>query len=99
MEVWIKIGTAISCTAGVLGVLAQILSGLSAMKRGQLCLLRSQLLQIYYRCQRARTIDRYEKESFLDLYEAYRALGGNGFLEDVCREVRTWTVTPAKTTQ
>ena len=37
-------------------------------------------------------IRQYEYENFILAYEAYRALGGNSFMEKIHDEVRTWEV-------
>lgn len=57
---------------------------------GQKCQLRSEMLQIYYHNKDAETIRQYEKENFMKLYEAYKALKGNSFIDTIYEEVRKW---------
>ena len=57
---------------------------------GQKCQLRSEMLQIYYHNKDAKTIHQYEKENFMMLYEAYKALKGNSFIDTIYEEVRKW---------
>ena len=57
-----------------------------------MCLLRSEMLKIYYRNEESKTIRQFELENFVKLYEAYKALGGNSFIEEVNKNVRTWTI-------
>lgn len=60
--------------------------------RGVRCLMRSQMLETYYHNVENETIRQYELENFLKLYEAYKALRGNSFIDDICKTVRTWKV-------
>lgn len=59
---------------------------------GVKCQLRSNMLQIYYRHVDSKTIRQYEYENFIMLYEAYKALGGNSFIDKIYNEVKTWRI-------
>jgi hypothetical protein len=59
---------------------------------GVKCQLRSDMLSIYYRHNEAQTIRQYEYENFIMLYKAYKALGGNSFIDKIYQEVTTWKV-------
>lgn len=59
---------------------------------GVKCQLRSDMLQIYYRHVDSKTIRQYEYENFIMLYEAYKALGGNSFIDKIYNEVKTWRI-------
>lgn len=59
---------------------------------GVKCQLRSDMLQIYYRHVDSKTIRQYEYENFVLLYEAYKALGGNSFIDKIYAEVKTWKI-------
>lgn len=59
---------------------------------GVKCQLRSDMLQIYYRHVDSKTIRQYEYENFVMLYEAYKALGGNSFIDKIYAEVKTWKI-------
>lgn len=61
---------------------------------GQKCQLRSDMLRIYYHHHQTKTIRQYEYENFVALYEAYKALKGNSFIDKIYAEVKTWDVTP-----
>ena len=65
---------------------------LKKIMRGQKCLLRSAMLVIYYKCKDAQEIRQYEYENFVMLYEAYKNLGGNSFIDRVYAEVKQWTI-------
>lgn len=60
---------------------------------GQRCQLRTAMLQTYYHCKESETIRQYERENFDKLYQAYKKLGGNSFVDDIYKEIRTYNVT------
>lgn len=65
------------------------------MKRvanGSRCQLRSEMLRIYYHNREEKQIRQYEYENFVYLYEAYKALRGNSFIDKIYREVQAWQV-------
>lgn len=59
---------------------------------GEKCLLRSEMLKTYYKNSEAKRIKQYEFENFIKLYEAYKALGGNSFIDEVHDEVMSWQI-------
>lgn len=59
---------------------------------GAKCQLRSDMLRTYYRHRETETIRQYEFENFVLSYEAYKALGGNSFIEHIWAEVNGWEV-------
>lgn len=65
---------------------------LNRSKEGERCLLRSEMLRIYYQYLDTKKIRQYEFENFIKLYQAYKALGGNSFIDEIYQEVTTWTV-------
>lgn len=67
--------------------------GIRAIVSGVKCLLRSDMLRIYYK-GRARhdTIRQHERENLDAEYKAYKALGGNSFIDDIYCEIKKWSV-------
>lgn len=59
---------------------------------GAKCQLRSDMLRTYYRHRETETIRQYEFENFVLSYDAYKALGGNSFIEHIWAEVNEWEV-------
>ena len=59
---------------------------------GERCLLRSEMLKIYYRNLENETIKQYEFENYIKLYEAYKSLDGNSFIDEINEEIRHWKV-------
>lgn len=76
----------------LLGVIVPVIVSLFKISNGQKCLLRSEMLQIYYHNKDTKTIRQYEYENFVFLYEAYKALKGNSFIDKIYAEVKTWTI-------
>ena len=68
------------------------LFGLSAIREGQKCMLRADMLAAYYKHREEKTIRQYEYENFLYEYKAYKALRGNSFIERIAREVAEWEI-------
>lgn len=56
------------------------------------CLLRSEVLRIYFAHDEVKEITRYEYENAMFLYAAYKALHGNSFVDKIVTEVKTWKV-------
>ena len=50
------------------------------------------MLKIYYHNCEEKTIRQYEFENFIFLYEAYKALKGNSFIDKIYKEVKEWEV-------
>lgn len=92
VETIIRIGTLITLVVTILGLCGKMWHSIAAIKAGQRCLMRTDMLTIYYKNRESKTLKQYEKENFLYLYEAYKNLGGNSFIEDICAEVREWEV-------
>lgn len=80
---------------GVLvGVVLPLIVSVKKVANGTKCQLRSEMLRIYYRHLDDRTIRQYEYENFVALYEAYKALGGNSFIDRIYTEIKRWTILP-----
>lgn len=88
-------GCITSITAAVLLLVRPIrdrILGLDLIRDGLRCLLRSDMLHIYYKHREKQTIRQYEYENFIFLYKAYKALGGNSFIDHIYKEVSEWEV-------
>ena len=72
----------------------QKLFGLNEIREGQKCLLRSEMLQIYYKGKdHDNVLRQYEFENFCLLYAAYKAEKGNSFIDKVNKEVQMMQIT------
>lgn len=82
----------ISETALLLAVLVPIIVDNRKSANGTRCLLRSEMLRIYYHNKDTERIRQYELENFVFLYEAYKKLKGNSFMDKIHKEVMSWEV-------
>ena len=64
----------------------------NAVLSGLKCLLRADMLRIYYKHSAENSIRQHERENFESEYKAYKALGGNSFIDDIYQEVKKWEV-------
>ena len=78
----------------LLGVVIPVIVSVRKIADGTRCQLRSEMLRIYYHNRGSGTIRQYEFENFIMLYEAYKALKGNSFIDKIHKEVQTWKVVP-----
>lgn len=74
------------------GVFIPVIVLIIKIINGQKCQLRSEMLQIYYHNKDAKKIRQYEMENFVLLYEAYKALKGNSFIDTIYTEVKKWEI-------
>lgn len=56
------------------------------------CNIRSSMLNTYYKNEASQTIRQYELQNFELNYKAYKALGGNSFIDDIRNNVIEWKV-------
>ena len=62
-------------------------------KEGQRCMLRAEMLSIYYRGQDAGgKLRQYDYQNFVLLYAAYKALDGNSFIDTINEKVNNMEV-------
>lgn len=66
--------------------------GLNDVREGQRCLLRSEILHTYYKHREQKVIRQYEYENVVFVYKAYKALGGNTFVDHIYNEINEWEV-------
>lgn len=75
-----------------LAMVSPVLVAVFLAIQGIKCLLRSEMLRTYYGNKETETIRQYELENFIKLYQAYKALRGNSFIDKIYKEVMTWEV-------
>lgn len=86
------IATLITEIVTLLAVLIPMVMSNRKSTNGTKCLLRSEMLRIYYHNKDSGKIRQYEFENFVFLYEAYKKLKGNSFIDKIYKEVSTWEV-------
>lgn len=86
------VATLITEVGIVAGFLIPVVIAIVCLINGMKCLLRSEMLRIYYHHREKETIRQYELENFVHLYKAYKALRGNSFIDKIYKEVMSWEV-------
>lgn len=76
----------------LLGAIIPVIMTIRKVANGEKCILRTEMLQIYYHNREKGIIRQYEYENFVMLYEAYKALKGNSFIDKIYKEVQTWEI-------
>lgn len=76
----------------LIGVITPVIVSMRKISNGTKCQLRSEMLRIYYHNREREVIRQYEYENFVMLYEAYKALKGNSFIDKIYKEVRSWDI-------
>lgn len=88
--------TAITALIGeisvLIGVIAPVIVMVRKVANGQRCQLRNEMLRIYYHNRDKEHLRQYEYENFVMLYEAYKALKGNSFIDKIYKEIQDWEV-------
>lgn len=86
------IATLIGEIGVLLAVIVPVIVSVRKISTGTKCQLRSEMLRIYYHNREKKTIRQYEFENFVMLYEAYKALKGNSFIDKINKEVEEWEI-------
>lgn len=92
MDTLTTVVTLITEIGVLIGVVTPMIITVKKVANGQKCQLRSDMLRIYYHNREDETIRQYEYENFVFLYEAYKALKGNSFIDKIYKEVQTWEI-------
>ena len=86
------VATLVAEIAALVGVITPMIVKIRKISNGTKCQLRSEMLRIYYRYAKDGEIHQYEYENFVMLYEAYKALGGNSFIDKIYEEVHSFEI-------
>lgn len=87
-EVWMIVGE----VAGLIAALVPVIVAIRKIISGTRCQLRSEMLRTYYHNKDKGEIRQFEYENFIMLYESYKALKGNSFIDKIYDEVRSWDI-------
>ncbi len=68
------------------------LMGAKEQKDGIRCLLRAEIVRLYYKHQDSESLQEYEWAMLDACYQAYRRLGGNSFIVKLYEEMKKWTI-------
>ena len=92
MQTILSVCAGITAVAAAAAVAAKLALSVTAIRKGQQCLLRQQMLETYYNCKQEKKIRQYRYENFVLSYRAYKALGGNSFIDKIYEEIKEWEV-------
>lgn len=81
-----------TCAALLIKPIREWLLGTEQTREGQRCLLRSEIVRIYYRNKDTKTLHEYEFSNLDQCYKAYKALGGNSFVDHLHEEMQEWEI-------
>lgn len=81
-----------TCAALLIRPVREWLMGTKEIREGQRCLLRSEIVRIYYRHHEDRRLREYEFKNMEQCYEAYKALNGNSFVDRIHEEMKEWDI-------
>lgn len=87
-----EIGVILSFIVPIYKKINKAIDKLNKVETGEKCQLRSDMLRIYYHNREREQIRQYEYENFIMLYEAYKALKGNSFIDKIYEEVHSWEI-------
>lgn len=87
-----NVATLITEIGVIVAVIVPVAIAIACLINGMKCLLRSEMLQIYYHNKKSKQIRQYELENFVYLYKAYKALKGNSFIDKIYKAVMSWEV-------
>ena len=81
-----------TCAALVIRPLREWLLGTDSIREGQRCLLRSEIVRIYYRHQSDKQLREYEFKNMQQCYDAYKVLKGNSFIDRIYGQMQEWEI-------
>ena len=89
---WALLVELIGVAAIVIPFIISIRKTINRIAEGTKCQLRSEMLRTYYHHREGKQIRQFEYENFIKLYEAYKTLGGNSFIDRIYEEVHEWEI-------
>lgn len=82
----------VTCAVLLIRPLREWIMGTRALREGQRCLLRSEIVRIYYRHGKDKHLQEYAYRNLEHCYRAYKALGGNSFVDHIYEEMQDWEI-------
>lgn len=62
------------------------------IREAQKCQLRTSMMNTYHKHRDEKRLRQYEAENFVMMYQAYKAMGGNSFIDEIYEHVTKWDV-------
>ena len=90
LETIAKVVGYLSTLSGIVVFVVRTLREQKKIRNGQKCQLRAYMLQVYHDNKDKGTLRQYEAENFVLMYKAYKAMGGNSFIDEIYEHVKKW---------
>ena len=81
-----------TCAALLIKPVREWIMGTRALREGQRCLLRAEIVRLYYRHHDDKQLREYEFKNLEQCYHAYKALDGNSFIDHIYAEMQEWEI-------
>ena len=81
-----------TCAALLIRPIREWMLGTGLIKEGLRCLLRSEIVSIYYRHRDEKNLKEYDYKNLEFCYKAYKALKGNSFVDHIHSEMQEWEI-------
>lgn len=81
-----------TCAALLIKPIRERLMGTEDIRESQRCLLRSEIVRIYYRHHDDKKLREYEYKNLAQCYKGYKALKGNSFVDHIYAEMQDWEI-------
>ena len=82
----------VTCAALLIRPVRERLLGTDALREGQRCQLRAEIVRIYYRHLGDKQLREYEFKNMEQCYAAYKVLKGNSFIDRFHAEMQEWNI-------
>ena len=81
-----------TCAALLIKPIRERIMGTEAVREGQRCLLRAEIVRLYYRHRDEKNLREYEYRLLEQCYKAYKVLRGNSFIDHIYAEMQEWEI-------
>ena len=92
LEIASKLVPVLGFLGGALGLFIKVCKEYRNIREGQRCQLRAEILRIYYHNKDRKCLRQYEAQNLVLLYKAYKALGGNSFIDELYEPMTQWEI-------
>jgi hypothetical protein len=84
--------TIATCAALLIKPVREWIMGTEVIREGQRCLLRAEIVRMYYRHKEDRALREFEFKLLEQCYRAYKVLKGNSFIDHLYQEMMEWEI-------
>ena len=82
----------VTCAALLIKPVREWVLGTGLIQEGLRCLLRAEIVRLYYRHKDEKKLREYEYTNLEFCYGAYKALKGNSFVDHIYTEMQEWEI-------